>query len=265
MPAARFRCRRIDPVPPGVARPFWSVMIPTFNRVRYLERAVRSVLDQDPGPEHMQIQVVDDHSTAADVEALVHAIGKGRVEFYRQPQNRGLVPNFNACLARSRGRWVHLLHEDDFVLPGFYGTLRHGVQAEPAVGAAFCRWNVISGQGTETYCQQPLRPEAGIMADFVEHIFNENVVQMVAMVVCRAVYEKHGGFSPDFGYVVDWEMWARIGARGLGVWYEPQVLATYRRHVQSATIRLMRSGADTAAEWKLTEFLAGRLPVGPAD
>ena len=41
---------RIAPVPQGEGRPFWSVMIPTYNCDALLEQALRSVLDQDPGP-----------------------------------------------------------------------------------------------------------------------------------------------------------------------------------------------------------------------
>jgi len=50
----------IDPVAPDASRPLWSVMIPTYNCARYLREALGSVLDQDPGPGAMQVEVVDD-------------------------------------------------------------------------------------------------------------------------------------------------------------------------------------------------------------
>ena len=37
-------------------------MIPTYNCADYLAQALCSVLRQDPGPDAMQIEVVDDHS-----------------------------------------------------------------------------------------------------------------------------------------------------------------------------------------------------------
>ena len=61
----------------GAPRPRWSVMIPTYNCARYLEATLRSVLTQDPGPEAMQIEVVDDHSTADDPEDVVTRLGGG--------------------------------------------------------------------------------------------------------------------------------------------------------------------------------------------
>ena len=88
----------------GMERPLWSVMIPSFNCAGLLRDALSSVLAQDPGPQVMQIEVVDDHSTDESTERVVTELGKGRVGFYRQPRNVGHVANFNTCLRRSRGR-----------------------------------------------------------------------------------------------------------------------------------------------------------------
>src|SRR5215210_6047396 len=92
----------VPAVPVGVARPLWSVMIPSFNCADYLRESLRSVLAQDPGPEIMQIEVVDDCSTSDGPEAVVAEIGRGRVGFFRQPQNVGHARNFGTCLQRSR-------------------------------------------------------------------------------------------------------------------------------------------------------------------
>ncbi|HZG65515.1 MAG TPA: glycosyltransferase, partial [Herpetosiphonaceae bacterium] len=68
----------ITPVRDGAPRPLWSVMIPTYNCARYLRGTLESVLAQDPGPDHMQIEVVDDGSQD-DPAAVVAEVGRGRV------------------------------------------------------------------------------------------------------------------------------------------------------------------------------------------
>lgn len=50
-------------------------MIPTYNCTDLFERTLRSVLDQDPGPDQMQIAVVVDCSTKGGASKIV-----GRVE-----------------------------------------------------------------------------------------------------------------------------------------------------------------------------------------
>ena len=81
-------------------------MIPTYNCANYLRETLTSVLAQDPGAEIMQIEVIDDCSTKDDPQAVVEELGKGRVIFYRQPQNVGHTKNFETCLTRSRGKLI---------------------------------------------------------------------------------------------------------------------------------------------------------------
>jgi len=87
----------ISSVSLGLNRPKWSVMIPTFNCANYLRQTLESVLEQDPGPDQMQIEVVDDCSTKDDPESVVREVGRGRVLFYRKTQNEGAAANFNTC------------------------------------------------------------------------------------------------------------------------------------------------------------------------
>src|SRR5262245_31425455 len=121
IPAALVHRRRIMSVSgDGSPRPLWSVMIPKFNCARFLRQTLESVLCQDPGPEVMEIEVVDDCSTKDDPEQVVRDVGRGRVKFYRQKQNVGHTRNFETCLQRTSGQLVHLLHGDDAVIRGFY-------------------------------------------------------------------------------------------------------------------------------------------------
>src|SRR5277367_6726158 len=96
------------PQPPPIAsqpemksRPFWSVLIPSFNRTTFLERTLRSVLCQDPGADNMQIEVVDDASTTDDPEPLLQRVCEDRVSLFRQRRNVGAVANWNTCIERS--------------------------------------------------------------------------------------------------------------------------------------------------------------------
>jgi len=76
-------------------------MIPAYNCTGFLTEALEAVLAQALPPEQMQIEVVDDCSTDADVEALVQAIGKGRIGYFRQPENKGSLRNFETCINRA--------------------------------------------------------------------------------------------------------------------------------------------------------------------
>ena len=85
-------------------------------------------------PELMQIEVVDDCSDRDDPESVVKSVGRGRVAFYRKPKNGGAIANFNSCIERSRGRYVHILHGDDTVMPGYYDCISKLIARYPNVG-----------------------------------------------------------------------------------------------------------------------------------
>lgn len=234
----------IPSVPPGEARPLWSVMIPSYNCARFLEYTLRSVLAQDPGPEAMQIEVIDDASSADDPETVVARVGAGRVGFHRQQHNVGHVRNFETCLARSRGRLIHLLHGDDAVLPGFYRTMEHAFHLRPDVGAAFCRHRYIDEEGRGLAYGRVIQGHRGVVNDWLHKIAVRQQLQTCAMVVRRDVYEEVGGFDRRIrAYGEDWEMWVRIASR-YPVWYEPEALAEYRLHGASLAARAYPTGQN---------------------
>lgn len=252
----------IAPVPDGQHRPLWSVVIPAYNCINCLRQTLESVLAQDPGPDKMQIEVVDDCSTDGDVEALVLEVGKGRVGFFRQPINRGSLRNFETCLNRSRGFLIHLLHGDDLVLPGFYKEMEKVFSLFPQIGAAFTRYTYIDEQGNITPPGPTLLPAPGIVKDFLLQIAQKQMLQAVAMVVKRKVYEHLGSFFAVH-YGEDWEMWIRIAAH-YPIGYSPQCLALYRGgpgHSSSITGSFLRTGQNIRDISKVIDIIQTYLPT----
>ncbi len=249
----------IEPVSGSVDRPFWSVMIPTFNANRtYLVQALESVLAQDPGFPHMQIEVIDDGTAAFDLEATVNDIGQGRIACHRHSKTLGLAANWNSCIQRARGFWVHILHQDDKVLPGFYQRLR-GPCGDQRAAAAFCRGAGIDESGATQWVQEAERETAGVLANFVSREAAANRIVSPAIVICRAVYEEIGGFHTGMPYCADWDLYKRAAVYG-AVWYEPQCLACWRQHAMSATAQLKSTGDDLVDRRKSIELSKAYLP-----
>jgi hypothetical protein len=232
----------IPPVATGVDRPLWSVMIPIFNCRGYLGESLRSVLRQAPSVDVMQIAVIDDASTDVDVKQMVQDISGDRVEYFRQPQNVGVLRNFNSCLERARGQFLHLLHADDRVLPGFYAVIGKLLSEYPQAAAAFARQRYIDESGDVLAIPAPEGDAEGLLEGWLERIAIEQRLQYVAIAVRRRVYEELGGF---FGvtYGEDWEMWVRIASK-YPIAYTPEPLADYRIHQRSITHANLRSGQN---------------------
>lgn len=248
----------IKPVGIGEIRPLFSVMIPAYNCAHFLVETLQSVLQQDLGEEVMQIEVVDDCSTDADVEALVRDIGGDRVQYYRQPQNVGSLRNFETCLNRSKGHLVHLLHGDDKVKPGFYTKIQSLFETYPEAGAAFCRYAFINSVGDVTHHPVAEAKQDGILSNWLMRIAERQRTQYAATVVKREVYEKLGSFY-GMSYAEDWEMWVRI-AKHYPVVYTPEVLAEYRTHTQSISSEKVGQGRAGDDYLKAIQMIQQHLP-----
>jgi glycosyltransferase involved in cell wall biosynthesis len=203
----------IDPVTDGRHRPTWSVLIPCYNCARFLELTLESVLAQDPGPEHMEIMVIDDCSTLDDPGRVVERLGNGRVRFVQQERNVGKVRNYETGLHQSRGHLIHQLHGDDLVLPGFYAAMAEAFGQFQEAGAIFCESDYINEAGGIVGRTGAERNETGLLDDWLRKIAICQRIQTPSMVVRRDVYETLGGFDRRLDSSEDWEMWIRIANR----------------------------------------------------
>ena len=237
-------------------------MIPTYECADYLRETLLSVLAQDPGPDHMQIQVVDDASSD-DPEAVIQELGAGRVEFFRQPANAGHTANFNTCLsarprrarpppARRRRRPPRLLR-------------RHGtpIRRPPRHRRRLLPSHLRRRGRPLADDRAAHQVEAGRFERAAERLLALWPIQPPALVARRAMYEDLGGFDPRTGVAgEDLEMWVRIAAHH-GFWYEPRPLALYRMRPGSLIASSMRTARNVRDARHNIELMRAHVPREP--
>jgi glycosyltransferase involved in cell wall biosynthesis len=236
-------------------------MIPTYNPGHYLRETIESVLSQDPGPDVMEIEVIDNCSTKDDVKSMVEEIGRGRVGFHQQETNIGPIPNSNSCIQRSRGEWVHVLHADDIVRPGFYKRVQNIIRDNKDIGAIAFRIMYIDESSlwiglSDLEARQPRL----LGKDFAMRQLTAQRFQFVGMIVRRSLYENIGAFRTDLAHAADWEMWNRVVLRS-AVFYEPDPLACYRIHQGSDSASLFKTGENVEDERRAIRVSCSYLPA----
>ncbi|MFH2145374.1 MAG: glycosyltransferase [Candidatus Omnitrophota bacterium] len=90
--------------------PFFSVIIPTYNRANFLAKALSSVLEQDF--RDFEVIVVDDGSTDTTKD-YINTITDNRLIYIYQP-HQGVSFARNAGLAKARGKFICFLDSDDW-------------------------------------------------------------------------------------------------------------------------------------------------------
>jgi|GEM_PF-6831483 len=95
-------------------QPLVSVVIPTFNVERYIERAIQSVLKQSW--QECEIIIVDDCSTDDTVQVIKQFIDCN-IKLYTNPKNYGPSHSRNKAISMAKGDWIALLDADDWFAP----------------------------------------------------------------------------------------------------------------------------------------------------
>lgn len=248
---------QIEPIQ-EVNRPLVSVMIPAFNCYNYVEQTLNSVLNQIEDFSLFQIEIIDDHSTDGDLGLIADKYSHLNVGYFRQEKNVGSLRNFETCINRAKGHWIHILHGDDMVKEGFYTEIFSLIKDYPSVGAVFTDYIYMNEKNEELYALPPLHHEAGILENWFERISKGQRVQPPAIVVKRSVYEDLGSF---FGvhYGEDWEMWVRIATK-YDFAYTPKYLALYRLHQNNITSRSFLSNDDIKSIIKVIDIIQHYWP-----
>ncbi len=100
--------------------PFFSVIIPVYNRAELLRRAIQSVLAQSC--QDFEIVVVDDGSQD-DPRSVVDSFHDPRIRFMSQPNGGGGKAR-NTAIDQARGRFVAPLDCDDMFLPHHLASMK---------------------------------------------------------------------------------------------------------------------------------------------
>jgi GT2 family glycosyltransferase len=234
-------------------------MVPVHNRTAHLRQCLESVLAASIPRERMQIAVVDDSTANPNVEEEVRAIAGARVEFHHNEQNLGMAGNWNRCIAVARGALVHILHDDDYVSPGFYPGMEALAAKFPQASIYFSRVLQVDDGGSINWVSPRLKSFEEYSSE-AGPLFYRCEVRFPGVVVRREAYGRVGGFDATMRMTLDWDMWMRLIADG-GAASVDTPLAFYRRHEDAATSRYFRDGTYFREMLRIRDVFAARHPA----
>jgi glycosyltransferase involved in cell wall biosynthesis len=121
--------------------PLITTIIPTYRRPHLLQRAIRSVLDQTYP--HFKICIYDNASNDETAEVISAMRSRdSRIHYHCHPENIGSQDNFIYGLSHADTPLVHLLSDDDFLLPEFFARATAALGKHP--DAAFFSGGLLS-------------------------------------------------------------------------------------------------------------------------
>jgi GT2 family glycosyltransferase len=234
----------------------FSVVIPSFNRVALLGRALDSVFAQHFTD--FEIIIIDDGSTDATRDYL-HSLGS-RIKVFHQ-SNRGPGSARNLGARHATGKYLAFLDSDDLWFPWtleVYRDVSHRYR-EPAF---------LAGNPCIFSDKDELRkavPSAARAKQFVDYFASGDQWRWwgaSSFVIRRDAFAAVGGFADVWINGEDADLALRLGEAPGFVQITAPVTFAYREHAASATNDLGRTLAG--ARWKVRAERAGHYPGGRA-
>ena len=257
-PALQFHAERDPAIDLSILLPVWNPDAAQF------ERCLKSLAAAKLAGIKYEIIVSDNASDTEVVARCLERVKLTNVRSHRQPTNIGGFPNFNWCIAASRGAWLHLLSHDDWVEPDFYTKLLRGDAENSGCDLRFCRTRICDEIAGQTRLMYDEAPKAGVLDNFLERQSVSQRIQLAGAVFSRRAVEACGGFEATLGAGADWEYWTRVSSR-FSVYYHPEPLANYALHQASWTNREAGGFADAESFRKYRVILQHILAHMPPE
>jgi hypothetical protein len=236
--------------------PFFSIVIPTYNRAPLLAEALESVFAQEFTA--YEVLVVDDGSTD-DTQEMLARYG-GRVRVLRQ-ENQGQGAARNLGIQHAEGQYVVFLDSDDLWFPWTLATYHQAITmyGGPSVvmgaPAAFRRPEELAGVRGG-----PLRAHA--FGDYFATAEEPFVRTACVIAVRTEPLRRVGGFTTVRILSEDHDLLYRLGTEPGFIWMETPRVMGYRQHGGSSSRELERGYQGLC--YHLEQERLGRYPGGEA-
>lgn len=196
--------------------PLFSVLIPTYNRIGTVTRAVQSVLAQTC--KDYDIWVIDDGSD--DTEALLKSF-PGPLNYRRGP-GAGVAAARNFGINIASGKYIAFLDADDWWYPPKLERVAQAIRLRQDVGLFYSKVDFVNAGGMKLWTPniRDVKDNGYIPLLEGDFIVNSSVV------VKKECLQQVGGFDTFLIGCEDWDLWIRV-ARSYPIRLVPEVLGAY--------------------------------------
>ncbi len=202
--------------------PFFSVIIPVYNKEKFIENTIKSVLKQSFSD--FELILVNDGSTDESV-AKIENFSDNRITYYTK-ENGGASSARNFGLEKAKANYITFLDADDYWYPDFLQEMASSIEEFPH--------HKIFSAAIEVESDKVVFPSRySIKKSSEREIVDYFVASMKTTIICtscavfeKSVFEKVGHFDTEIKSGQDTDMWIRMGLE-FPIVFSWKILARY--------------------------------------
>jgi glycosyltransferase involved in cell wall biosynthesis len=204
--------------------PFFSIIIPTYNRADFITKTLDSVLNQSF--QNFEVIVVDNCSTDNTLE-IMNSISDTRVSYYINEQNYDRSYSRNRGIDIAKGEFITFLDSDDLYKEDCLQDAFDFIQFNPKSKFFYCDYDFIDLTGgiTDGHKFSPRYDTA------IQNILYGNYISCIGVFVEKNLMREEKFDTTDFLIgSEDWEIWIRIIGKVENVGHIPKVNTLVTEH-----------------------------------
>jgi len=208
--------------------PRHSIIIPCFNKERFVEETLQSCLDQTD--RDFEVIVVDDVSTDDSVKIVKKMMAKdARIKLIQQKRRQGPSIARNVGVKAAKGKYINYLDADDIIEPQKLELQGKILDKHKKVGIVLAKGITIDDRGKIMDRKYVVEGQFRGHPPLQDLLFRGGLFPPAAMLCRRKDVLKIGGFWPKGYWCEDLEFFIRLARTGVDYHLVPQPLFRYRR------------------------------------
>ncbi|MFZ2314370.1 MAG: glycosyltransferase family 2 protein [Gammaproteobacteria bacterium] len=203
----------------------FSVVTPSFNQGKYIQRTIASVLQQKEV--EFEYVIMDGGSTDKTLDVLsAHA---NQLVYVSEP-DLGQAHAVNKAIKQTCGEYIGWLNSDDIYYPGALKKVADFFDQHPGVDVVYGKAYQIDDedQVLEDYPSEPFS-----FSRLKVHCF----ISQPAAFIRRSALNKHGMLNERLTFCMDYEYWLRLAKAQATFAYLPEVLSGARIYADTKSSR----------------------------
>lgn len=187
--------------------PFFSVIIPLYNKENFIENTLKSIFNQSFTD--FELIIVNDGSTDAS-EKKIFKFNDPRIHYYNK-ENAGVSAARNYGIKKAESEYITFIDADDYWYPNFLEEMFKKINLYPELKVFSAAIEVETASRTFPSSYSIIKSGDCEIVNYFSASIKESVIFTSCAVFHKSIFEKIGTFDTKLKSGEDTDLWIRIG------------------------------------------------------